>query len=235
MALSGKSAGSKRAQRWRRRKEARPAEIVAAALEVFAERGFAACKLDHVAAKAGISKGTLYLYFRSKEEMFEAVVKSAVLPNIAEAERMVAGFAGPTRDLLQRVLGLIVERMVGTPLSAIPKLVLAEAGNFPALARFYREAAVDRVFALLRLVLARGVARGEFRAFASPEIERCIIGPILMTALWRHSFGRFDPDPMNLASFLPTHLDLLLNGLNAAGIDRVDDAQVDSRAGAGRA
>lgn len=200
-------------QRWRRRKEARPAEILAAALDEFAERGYAAARLDRVAARAGVTKGTLYLYFPSKAELFKAVVRGALVPNIAEAERMVAQFPGRSADLLRTVLTFIVQRVVDTPLSAIPKLILAEAGNFPELARFYRAEVIERAFALFDAVLARGAASGEFRKLAGPNVDRCIIAPILLTAMWRHSFGRFESTAADPAALLTTHLDLLLNGL----------------------
>lgn len=201
-------------QRWRRRKEARPAEILAAALDEFAERGYAAARLDRVAARAGVTKGTLYLYFPSKAELFKAVVRGALVPNIAEAERMVAQFPGQSADLLRTVLTLIVGRVVDTPLSAIPKLILAEAGNFPELARFYRAEVIERAFALLAAVLARGAATGEFRTLAAVHVVRCIVAPVLLAALWRHSFGRFDEAPDDSAALVATHLDLLLNGLS---------------------
>lgn len=201
-------------QRWRRRKEARPAEILAAALDEFAECGYAAARLDRVAARAGVTKGTLYLYFPSKAELFKAVVRGALVPNIAEAERMVAQFPGRSADLLRTVFTLIVKRVVDTPLSAIPKLILAEAGNFPELAHFYRTEVIERAFALLGAVLARGVAAGEFRKLDGAHMTRCIVAPILLTALWRHSFGRFEDTADDPAALVATYLDLLLNGLS---------------------
>jgi AcrR family transcriptional regulator len=205
------------AQRWHRRKKARPAEILAAALDEFAERGYAAAKLDRVAQRAGVTKGTLYLYFPSKAELFKAVVRSAVLPNIAEAERLVAGFPGPASELLRRLVSFIVARIVDTPLSAIPKLVLAEAGNFPELARFYRAEVIERAFALIGAVLARGAAAGEFRRIDGDQAVRCVVAPVLLAALWRHSFGRFDDQPIDAAALARTHLDLLLHGLAVPG------------------
>src|SRR5205823_2691529 len=118
--------------RWRRRKEARPAEILTAALACFAERGFAATRLDDVAVRAGVTKGTLYLYFQNKEELFKAVVRQALLPNIERVEAMVGDATEPASLLLERLIKSFSE-VISSPISAIPKLVLAEAGNFPDL------------------------------------------------------------------------------------------------------
>jgi len=203
-----------RALRWRRRKEARPQEILAAALALFAERGFAATRLDDVARRAGVTKGTLYLYFPNKQELFEAVVRQALVPNLERGEALLSEAAEPqsTAALLAEVMRGWAE-LASSPAGAIPKIVVSEAGNFPDLARFYREQVVDRGMALLRRVLQLGIARGEFRALDLDDTVRCVVAPLLMAMLWRHSLGRhelagFDPDAL-----CQTHLQLLLNGL----------------------
>ena len=173
--------------RWRRRKTARPAEILSAALASFAERGFAATRLDDVAARAGVTKGTLYLYFRNKEELFKAVVRQELLPTIERAEAMVAESAAPSMVLLEQLAELFA-RVISSRLSAIPKLVLTEAGNFPDLARFYLEEVVERGKGLFRRVLERGVEVGEFRPIDTESVVLCVIAPFLLAALWRHSF-----------------------------------------------
>ena len=202
------------AQRWRRRKEARPGEILDAALDCFAEHGFAATRLDDVAHRAGVTKGTLYLYFPNKEELFKAVVAQALVPNLERGEALLSEAAEPqsTAALLAEVMRGWAE-LASSPAGAIPKIVVSEAGNFPDLARFYREQVVDRGMALLRRVLQLGIARGEFRALELDDTVRCVVAPLLMAMLWRHSLGRhelagFDPDAL-----CQTHLQLLLNGL----------------------
>src|SRR6266436_4550401 len=142
--------------RWRRRKDARPGEIVAAGLACFAERGFAATRLDAVAKRAGVTKGTLYLYFPNKEELFKAVVRQAIVANIARGEALVAESAEPAPVLLERLIRHWAQ-LIPTPASAIPKLVLAEAGNFPDLARFYLDEVVNRGRALIRGVIRKGI------------------------------------------------------------------------------
>jgi AcrR family transcriptional regulator len=202
------------AQRWRRRKEARPGEILDAALACFAEHGFAATRLEDVAHRAGVTKGTLYLYFPNKEELFKAVVAQALVPNLERGEALLSEAAEP-----RSAAALLAEMVRGwaelarSPAGAIPKIVVSEAGNFPDLARFYREQVVDRSMALLRRVLQLGIARREFRALDLDDTVRCVVAPMLLAMLWRHSLGRhelagFDPDAL-----CQTHLQLLLNGL----------------------
>jgi AcrR family transcriptional regulator len=203
--------------RWRRRKAARPSEILAAALRSFAERGFAATRLDDVARRAGVTKGTLYLYFPNKAELFKAVVNQAVLPNLERGEALLAAAELPAIRLLEELMRGWAETAC-SPAGAIPKIMVAEAGNFPELARFYREEVVDRGMALFRRVLQLGVERGEFRALPDlEEVARCIVAPLLLAMLWRHSFGRhegasrFDPE-----AICRIELRLLLDGLTLA-------------------
>jgi AcrR family transcriptional regulator len=198
--------------RWRRRSDARPAEILAAALSSFTEHGFAATRLDEVAARAGITKGTLYLYFRSKEELFKAVVRQELIPNIEQAEAMVAQSTAPSLALLGQFVALL-SQVMASPLSAIPKLVLTEAGNFPDLVQFYVEEVVDRGRALVRRVLERGIAAGEIRAIDSESAVVCVIAPLLLAALWRHSFERHAGSRLDIDALCQTHLELLRHGL----------------------
>lgn len=201
--------------RWRRRKEARPQEIVEAALDVFAERGFAAARLDEVAARAGVSKGTLYLYFPNKEELFKAVVRGAILPNLEAAERLAGGFPGPTLDLLERMLLIIATRVAVTRAAAIPKLMIAEAGNFPDLARFYHDEVIRRGLGLLSSVLERGIISGELRPVNVEHTVRLTIAPVLLIALWRTSFEPVADEPWDAEGLVRTHIDHLRRALAA--------------------
>src|SRR5215472_2247594 len=200
--------------RWRRRKTARPAEILSAALASFAERGFAATRLEDVAARAGVTKGTLYLYFRNKEELFKAVVRQELLPTIEWAEVMVAESSASSMVMLEQLAELFT-RIVSSRLSAIPKLVLTEAGNFPDLARFYLEEVVERGKALFRKVLDRGIAGGEFRLVDTESVVLCIIAPLLFACLWRHSFEPHSSRPLDIEALFRAQLDLLRRGLAA--------------------
>jgi AcrR family transcriptional regulator len=201
--------------RWRRRKEARPAEIVEAALACFNERGFAATRLEDVAARAGVTKGTIYLYYPSKEDLFKAAVRGGLVPIIERVEALLAEPIAAT-VLLQRLV-MTWEAVVASPLSVIPKLVIAEAGNFPDLARFYLDTVVHRAFDLIAAILRRGIEQGEFRPVDVNHVVFCVIGPLLFTVLWQQSLGRHDDQPLDTSAVLRAHLDLLLHGLQAQG------------------
>ncbi|PWC39090.1 TetR/AcrR family transcriptional regulator [Azospirillum sp. TSO35-2] len=208
------------APRWRRRKDARPQEIVAAAMDVFTERGFAAARLEEVAARAGVSKGTLYLYFPSKDDLFKAVIRAAILPNLEQAEALVAGAPGPCFPLLERLLRMVAGLIATTRAAAIPRLVIAEAGNFPELAAFYHREVIRRGFGLLAALLRRGIDRGEFRPVDIDHTVRLIVAPLLMSAVWRTSFDGVDGNaPLDVPALVGTHLDHLRRVLLRGGPD----------------
>jgi AcrR family transcriptional regulator len=198
-----------------RRKEARPGELTAAALELFVERGFAATRLDDVAARAGVSKGTLYLYFNSKEALFKAVIEEGILPVLDEGAGMVDGFQGSPTELLRSLMLEWWNRIGSTHLGGIPKLMFSEAGNFPDLAQYYHDAVISRGRGLMYRVLERGIAAGEFRAVDIDVAIDVIFAPVLMMAIWRYSLGSCGCGSHDPAQFLQTHLDLALNGLSA--------------------
>ena len=196
----------------RRRKDARPSELTAAALDLFVEKGFAATRLDDVAARAGVSKGTLYLYFDSKEALFKAVIEEGIVPALAAAEQQLAGFQGPSADLLQALLNGWWQQIGNTHLGGVVKLIISESRNFPDVAQYYHDHVIVRGRSLLRAALNRGIATGEFREM---DVESCIdvaIAPLLMLAIWRYSFC-FCGNDIEPAVFLQTHVDLLVNGL----------------------
>jgi AcrR family transcriptional regulator len=202
--------------RWRRRKKARPAELLAAALACFTERGFAATRLEDVAARAGVTKGTVYLYYPNKEELFKAVVRQTLIPNLERLEA-VARAPGPAAGLLERLLDVWATVIAPSPLSAIPKLVLTEAGNFPDLARFYLAEVVQRGLGLIAAILRRGVEAGEFRPVDVEHATYCVIAPLLFSVLWQHSLGRHADRPLDVTALCRAHLDLLLHGLDVDG------------------
>src|SRR5262249_47669451 len=201
--------------RWRRRKQARPGEILTAALACFKERGFAGTRLEDVAAKAGVTKGTIYLYYSSKEELFEAVVRGEVTPTIDRLEAMLAE-AVPAAGLLERIITSWAQTVAPSPLSVIPKIVIAEAGNFPELARFFLEAGPHRMLRLIASVLRRGIAAGEFRPVDVEHVVYCVIRPLIFSVLWQHSLGPHDDRPLDVQAVSRAHLDLVLHGLGVA-------------------
>ena len=199
----------------RRRKEARPAEIIEAGLAEFAEKGFAAARLDDVAARAGVAKGTIYLYFPSKEALFEAVVLSRISPVLDGLQDGIAAFPGSTEDLLRTLLTRIYREILGSDLHVVIQMIIAEGGRFPAIAETYHRQIISKGRLVLDRIVARGVARGEFRAGAGADLPMVILAPALMAAIWRMTFERFDPIPPE--RFLAAHLDIVLNGLRARG------------------
>ena len=164
----------------RRRKEERPSELIAA-------------------ARAGVSKGTLYLYFESKEALFKAVIEDAIVPLLAAAEDEIASYQGDSVDLLRRLLFGWWEQIGATRLAGVPKLLIAEARNFPEVAQYYHDAVIAR-------------ARGEFRPLDLETVIDVIYAPLMMLVVWRSSmcFCAKETDP---ADYLKTHFDLLVQGL----------------------
>lgn len=198
--------------RWRRRKEARPGELLDAALDCFAERGFAATRLEDVAARAGVTKGTAYLYFKSKEELFKAVVRAFVVPTIEHIESAVEQ-PGSAMEQIERVVGAWVEKVYGGRIGALPKLMIAEAGNFPELAQFYRDEVVRRMLQVLTGVLRRGIERGELRAVDVRQAALCVLSPVMVATLLKHSFGQSGALPIDVAALARCHVELLRRGL----------------------
>ena len=198
--------------RWERRKDARPQELLAAALDLFVERGFATTRLEDVAKRAGVSKGTLYLYFTNKEELFKAVVRNSVVPAIDAAEEDIAGFDGHSAELLRRVVHGWWDRMGKTNASGIIKLVMAEAKNFPDLGSFYQEEVMARGTRAIAGMLERAVARGEFRPVDINVMTQVLVAPILMLMTWKHSVGPC-ANELDPAAFIDSFLDMALNGL----------------------
>lgn len=208
--------------RWERRKDARPQELLAAALDLFVERGYAAARLDDVAARAGVSKGTLYLYFENKEELFKAVVRENLVSALAEAEDWIERFTGNSRDLLRAFILSWWERIGQTKLSGISKLMMAESGNFPDVARFYHEEVISRCNALIIGILERGITRGEFRAVDTINANLVMVAPIIMLMMWKHSFHSCRLEPISANDYLDCYLDLLINGLQLKSLEAND-------------
>lgn len=200
-------------KRWVRRKEARPEEITAAALELFVERGFVATRLEDVAARAGVSKGTVYLYFANKEDLFKAVVREGLVSPITEIRDLIEQGGGGTFELLALLVGGWWARIGSTRVSGIPKLILAESGNFPELARFYLSEVVEPGQAVIAGLVRRGIARGEFIDVDPDDAARLIAAPLLLTALWRNSLARFSGRDFDPVRTLETHLAFLQRAL----------------------
>lgn len=198
-----------------RRKEARPQELLDAALALFVEKGFAATRSEEVAARAGVSKGTLYLYYPSKEELFKAVVRQNLSTLIAEGAGIAGQFEGPTPELLALLLRTWWDRVGSKPASGIFKIMVAEVRNFPELAQFYVDEVIIPSHKLLGGTVERGVRRGEFRKLPIDDVVHALVAPMIFMSLHEHSFGCcpiHGPDFSPL-SLLNTQIDLVLKGL----------------------
>ncbi len=204
-------------QKWRRRSQARPQEILDAALALFAEKGFAATRMDEIAARAGVTKGTIYLYYKSKEQIFRALIEGSIGTALSEVGARVAAFKGASADLLRMMLGAVGQFIVESDRVVLPKVIIAEAGNFPEMVKFYREHIIDKGLAIIGGIIERGIARGEFRKVNAEHVARIVIAPLLLSAFWRTTFEPLDSKPYDYHGLIATHLDVLLRGLAPDG------------------
>jgi AcrR family transcriptional regulator len=203
--------------RWTRRKQARPAEILEAALKVFAEKGFAGARMEDIAARAGVTKGTIYLYFDNKEAVFKSLVRESIGATLAGVSANVRDYKGSAKDLLRFALTAMAHLLTTSDRVVLPKIIIGESGNFPELARFYREEIIDRGLALMSGLIERGIAQGEFRRVPVEHAVRLCVAPVLLGAMWRTTFAQFDVEPYDYRGLIETHLDVLFRGLAVDG------------------
>ena len=199
-----------------RRKEARPLELLDAALGLFVEHGFATTRSEDVAARAGVSKGTLYLYYPSKEELLKAVIRHHVVNPIAEGMEIIRHFEGRSADLLAVMLRLWWERIGETPAAGILKLMMSEGGNFPEIAQFYVDEVINPSNAMMGHMVQRGIDSGEFRPVNVRNVVGVLCGTLVFMALNKHSLGGCAPaDPLEPKAVIEAQIDLVLHGLQA--------------------
>jgi AcrR family transcriptional regulator len=207
------SSSSPTSPKWRRRAEARPAEIVQAAYQVFSEKGFAAARLDDIAQRAGVSKGALYLYFANKQEIFEAVVKDAVAPNIGAIEQMALAFPGTFEQLIRMVAPRIADVAASANIGKVLKMVVGESGNFPEIARIWHDDVVARGVGLMTALIKRAQERGEVRAGDPRNFAVSIISPMLVGVIFRETFVPVGAKAFDIPALMQQHLDTVLPGL----------------------
>jgi AcrR family transcriptional regulator len=203
------SAGPK----WRRRKEERPRDILAAAMAVFAEKGFAGAKMDEIARRAGVSKGTLYLYFETKEDVFRAVVREVVVPNVETVRAMIEASDLPFPVIIRTFLPRFAEIVTTVPIGAVAKMVIGESRNFPELAKVWHDDVILKAVGLIAALIERAQAKGEVRPGNPRTHAFSIMGPMMIGVLWRETFtpiGGADPD---LPAIAHQHAETVLGGL----------------------
>jgi AcrR family transcriptional regulator len=202
--MSGKSSGSRATSRQERASERRQA-ILSAALDEFSQAGFAATRLDDVARRAGVAKGTIYLYFRDKENLFQEIVREMLMPIVGSIEALGQADV-PMRDLAERIVALFVQEIYETRRRDVIRLILTEGRRFPHLAEFYYNEVLARVLKAVRKVLSRGAERGEAPA-GLIDFPQLIAAPGLIALMWSGLFDRFEP--VDVPAMLRTHIDLL--------------------------
>lgn len=200
---------------FRRRKDDRPGELIQAAQDVFVEKGFAATRLDEVAEKAGVSKGTIYLYFRNKEALFKEVIQSGLAPAVASVAALAAETDRPPAEQLRRFLEVWQRVMCETPLGSLLKLLAAESGNFPEVAQWFNETVVRQAKGVIIGIVEAGIASGEFRPIRPEIVADIFASPLCLYALSDIWGELASPD-----LFLGSAFEMLTRGLGEAPCDQ---------------
>ena len=197
----------------RRRKDARPQELLDAALALFVEKGFAATRAEEVAQRAGVSKGTLYLYYASKEELLKAVIAHYLSASIAATAEQVRQIQGPMAPVLREMLVAWWQQTYASPASGTFKLIISEVRNFPEIAEFYVREVIEPGHQLVGMILQRGIASGEFRAVDVESAVHSLLLPMVMLCTHKHALGACTQHSIDAAKFIADHVELVLAGL----------------------
>jgi AcrR family transcriptional regulator len=207
--------GNERGPKFRRRADARPDEVLDAALDLFIEKGFAATRVEDIAKRAGISKGAVYLYFPSKEKILEGIVRRAVVPIAEHALSFAKNYEGDPRLVITMVLKMLGTKLNEPRLLAIPKLIFREVLGFPELAEMYRREVLDQVIPVVIGLLKKGIDQGYLRQ-VDPELTvRSIIGPVMLHVAMFEIFGLVPKDGFAIDRLIDNHLTILFDGLSA--------------------
>ena len=202
-----------RKPKFQRRSEDRPREICAAALEVFAEKGFAAAKLDEIAKRAGVSKGTLYLYFEDKEQLFRAVVRDTISPNIDAVRASLEQLDMPFEQIVRAFLPRFAELTTRLPMGAVAKMVIGESRNFPELAKVWHDVVLAKAIGTLTGIIERAQQRGEVRP-GDPRLQAfSLMGAMMMGVIWHETLVPAGGEPLDIEALARQHVDTILAGL----------------------
>ncbi len=204
---------SRQAPRWKRRKDARPQELIDAALTLFGEFGYAQTRLDDVASRAGISKGTVYLYFSSKQDLFEAVVRERAVPWLESIEISGLNSQASMEDQLRSFLSWGWQQFVESRLHLIARIVLSESNNFPHLAQVYLREVMGPVNGLLMGLLERGVARGEVLGEVSQERVRALMARLAWFSVWRPTLAAHSDSPLDEGRYVQEAIDMIIRSV----------------------
>jgi AcrR family transcriptional regulator len=202
-----------KSQRWQRRKEARPTELLDAALAEFFEKGFAAARLEDIAARAGVSKGTVYLYFGGKEDMFEALVRAIPQANVEQVRALASDPTVPADQMLARVLRFVGGLLRDERMMKFPRLIIGEGGRFPKLAETYKREVISRGIGVLTAIIERGITAGIFRVVDPRRAAFAALSPLLFVAIWRTTFEHFESQTLDAEAFVEQHIETFLKGI----------------------
>ncbi len=206
------------AKRRQKRKEARPAEILQAAIEEFSENGFAGAKIEAIAARAGVAKGTVYLYYATKEELFEAIVRDRVSPVFKIISGIVKLWPGSQVTLLKQIIPRFYSEIVENDMRRmILKTLISESDRFEQLADFYHTEILVPARKMLKSIVRKGINRGEFRDTPIAIEPLVLVGPALTAAVWKMTFER--AEKLDTRRWLEAHVDLVIHGLKKTSDD----------------
>lgn len=198
--------------RFQRRKEDRPQEITDAAFEVFARKGYSRARVEEVAKKAGVSKGLLYVYFRTKEELFKAVIRSVVVRRVDALLQAVETTELSSEEFIRGPLLDFMKQVPGSPITIVIKLLIAEGQRHPDLVDFYWENVVARGLTAISGFIRRGVERGEFRETAVTDMPQVVLAPMMLSMIWRLVFAKHELDTDKL---METQIEMILAWIKA--------------------
>jgi AcrR family transcriptional regulator len=201
------------AERRRERKDTRPQEIVAAAFEEFAAKGFAGTRLEDVAARAKVSKGLPYLYFKTKVELFKAVVRSVITSHFDVIRERMETTELSVEDFLKGPFLAFIQELVGSKRAFIARLLIAEGHKHPELTAFYFETVVSRGIDTLTRLIDRGIESGEFKPTRLRDFPQLLVAPALTAIIWRTLFERHRHLDTN--AMLATNIELLVDAIRA--------------------
>ncbi|MDX1517873.1 MAG: TetR/AcrR family transcriptional regulator [Woeseiaceae bacterium] len=197
--------------RYRRRKEDRPAEIAEAAFEVFAEKGYARARVQEVAKRAGVSKGLMYLYFKTKEELFKAVIKSVVVRRVDALLANLETTTSSSAEFIRGPFADFMKRIPGSPVAVVIRLLLSEGPRHPDLVDYYWQNVVSKGLDAIRRFVARGVERGEFRHTAVDDLPQLFLAPTIVATIWNMLFTK---RPLDADRLIDTQIELLLEHIS---------------------
>jgi AcrR family transcriptional regulator len=196
-----------------RRPEARPAEILAAALDLFAEKGFSATRMEDVASRAGLSKAAIYLYFKDKMALLTALVQDMASANLAVAGGIAAGHQGPIAPLLRQIMVFMAGRLRETRFPDLVKVIISESRAHPDIGRLYLETVIRHGLPMFETLLRRGMEQGEFRSADPAFAAKSLVAPVLLAAIWKTVFEPLGAEMLDMEGFVSQHVDIMMRGL----------------------